>query len=195
MSLYTPRHFEGERAAALRLIDAHPFATLITTLDGAEALVSHLPLLRQGEALHGHMARANPHWRAFAAGRTLAVFHGPHAYVSPRWYEEPAQHVPTWNYASVHVAGRPQTLDDAGAQATLATLTAHFDPAFRATDENVARLLPAIVAFRLPIERLEAKFKMSQNRSAGDRAGVAAALAAQASADARAVAEWMRRHG
>ncbi|WP_028009214.1 FMN-binding negative transcriptional regulator [Solimonas flava] len=195
MSLYTPGHFEGrDRAAALRLIAAHPFATLVTTVAGDEPQITHLPLLQQGDALHGHMARANPHWQAFAHGRTVAIFHGPHAYVSPRWYETPAQHVPTWNYAVVHVAGRPQLVEGMAALDSLRALSAHFDPDFDADPQRVERLAAAIVAFRLPLERLDAKFKMNQNRTAADRAGVIAALAAQPAAADRAVAEWMRTH-
>ena len=195
MSLYTPRHFEGrDRDAALQLIDAQPFATLITAIDGEEPLVSQLPLLRDGETLHGHMARANPHWQAFARGRTVAVFHGPHAYVSPRWYQTPAEHVPTWNYATVHVAGPAQCVADAEARSTLAALTARFDPDFRASEDKVARLLAGIVAFRLPLARLDIKFKMSQNRTPTDRAGVMAALAAHAGEQERAVADWMLTH-
>jgi transcriptional regulator len=195
MTLYTPSSFASrDRTAALQLIADHPFATLITGVDGEESRVTHLPLLREDGALCGHMARANPHWRDFDRGRTVAVFHGPHAYVSPRWYETPAQHVPTWNYAVVHVAGTPVLLDVDDARRAVVELTARFDPDFTADMRKLETLLPAIVAFRMPVARLDAKFKMNQNRSAGDRAGVVAALAASAVAGDRAVADWMRTH-
>ncbi|MGH8444275.1 MAG: FMN-binding negative transcriptional regulator [Solimonas sp.] len=198
MTLYTPQLFEGrDREVARRLIAGHPFATLITSGGGGgdEPQITHLPLLLRGDELHGHMARANPHWQRFAQGHTVAVFHGPHAYVSPRWYETPAIHVPTWNYATVHVAGRPEAAtDDAAARAMLEALTAHFDPDFRATDERVSRLLGGIAAFRMPIARLDAKFKMSQNRTAADRVGVIAALAQSDLPEDRATAQWMRTH-
>lgn len=196
MTLYMPSAFAiRQREAALQLIAAHPFATLITALDGAEPQITHLPLLYRDEALWGHLARANPHAALLARGApSLAVFHGPHAYVSPRGYETPAQHVPTWNYAVVHVAGRPELLDEAAARRLLDETTAHFDPGFVSAEARVAQLLPAIVAFRMPVVRLDAKFKMSQNRSAADRAGVVAMLAASEDGEARAVAAWMRAH-
>lgn len=198
MALYVPTAFASRDAVLARqLIDAHPFATLITTVDGAAPQISHLPMLLDGDgdALLGHLARANPHWQRFEAGHTLAVFHGPHAYISPTAYEKPEAGVPTWNYATVHVEGCPALLDDAAAAALLDRLTARFEPdGHRTATEVVARMLGGIVAFRMPIARLTPKFKMSQNRSAADRAGVMAALEATGRADERAVARWMRTH-
>lgn len=195
MALYTPSPFEvRDRDAARQLIVDHPFATLVTTLADAEPRITHLPLLLRGEELHGHMARANPHWQQFENGHTVAVFHGPHAYVSPRWYGTPEAHVPTWNYATVHVAGRPRLGDVLAARASVVDLTAHFDPSFSATSDRIERLLGGIVAFVMPITRLDAKFKMNQNRSETDRAGVIAALERSEQAQDRAVAEWMRTH-
>src|SRR3546814_2647784 len=122
------------------------------------------------------MARDNPQWRQVAPGHTVAVFHGPHAYISPRGYEAPELHVPTWSYATVHIVGRPQLGDLQAARESVTALTARFDPSFKAADDHVERLLGGIVAFVMPIERLDAKFKMSQNRSAADCAGVIVAL-------------------
>ena len=107
MSIYQPAAFAVPRDAALQLIHDFPFATLVTPGEG-EPHISHLPLLyhshpSQRDLLIGHMARANPHWKSFGGGLTLALFHGPHAYVSPSWYLDPAAAVPTWNYAVVHV--------------------------------------------------------------------------------------------
>jgi transcriptional regulator len=193
MSLYSPAHFaQADRAAAHALIAAHPFATLITAVDGGEPRISHLPLLLEGDALIGHVARANPHWQAFGLGATVAVFHGPHAYVSPRWYTEPARMVPTWNYATVHVGGRPDLLGVEESADSLLKLSRAFDPDWRADAATVDRLLPGIVAFRMPIASCTAKFKMSQNRSADDRRGVIKGLLAAGTADADAVAHWMR---
>lgn len=190
-----PSSFAGhDRAAALQLIAEHPFATLVTSVDGEEPRITHLPLLHEDGMLWGHMARANPHWTCFGRGHTVAAFHGPHAYVSPRWYEAPAGHVPTWNYAVVHVSGQPTLSGADDARRIVNELTAHFDPDFTADTARLETLLPAIVAFRMPVARLDAKFKMSQNRTANDRAGVIAALAASSAADDRAVADWMRVH-
>ncbi len=196
MTLYAPPHFVGtdpERARAL--IDAHPFASLITAADAAEPVVSHLPLLRDGDTgLIGHMARANPHWTRFATGRTLAVFHGPHAYVSPRWYAQPQTTVPTWNYAVVHVQGEMQLLDDAASRSALQVLTQRFDPAFVSDALVVERLQRGIVAFRMAVTRIDAKFKMSQNKGAADRMGVIAGLRESGAEGDIAVADWMQAH-
>src|SRR5215831_13625971 len=117
MSVYIPRPFAlREQQQVARLIAEHPFATLVT-LGEAEPQVSHLPLQfdpasGQHGTLLGHMARANPHWQHFSSGPSLAIFHGPHAYVSPSWYAEPATAVPTWNYCVVHVHGAAEIMDD-----------------------------------------------------------------------------------
>ena len=111
MSLYVPAHFSaGDRAAIARIVHDHPFATLVTPAL-PEPLVTHLPLIHIADCephgtLVGHFARANPHGQAAATGDSIAIFHGPHAYVSPSWYAEPGRAVPTWNYAVVHAHGR-----------------------------------------------------------------------------------------
>ncbi|SEQ50545.1 negative transcriptional regulator, PaiB family [Solimonas aquatica] len=196
MSLYTPESFHSrDRAAAEQLIADYPFATLITSVADQAPCISHLPLLREGELLYGHMARANPHWQQFAAGRTLAVFQGPHAYVSPRWYPVPQKHVPTWNYAVVHVGGQPELLDEEASEAAVMQLSLHFDPQFMAAPARLAQLLPGIVAFRLPMTQLEIKFKMSQNRTPPERAALQAQLLASREPLARATGQWMKDHG
>jgi transcriptional regulator len=202
MALYVPPAFAvSDRAVALRLVDEHPFATLVTPA-AAEPQVTHLPLLRDGDVLLGHVARANPHWRSFRDAESLAIFAGPHAYVSPTWYGAPQAAVPTWNFATVHVHGRIEILDDAGnRQRVLDRLVAHFEGdgerawRFALTGREREAMIGAIVAFRLPIERLSAKFKLSQNRDAADRARVAAALACSDDPQAQATAAWMRRAG
>lgn len=191
MSLYTPRHFLGSDAAAQRLIRENPFATVITSVDGRDPHVTHVPVLLEDGALSFHLARANPHGQAFAQGHTLVVFHGPHAYISPRWYVEPDANVPTWNYATVHVHGRPEILE-AGAPDALLRLTDHFERgAWRPTAEKLAKLAPGVVAFRMRPERLEVKVKMSQNRTRADRAKLVATLRASDRADDRALADWI----
>ncbi len=202
MSLYIPPQFSSEsHDEALALIRAHPFATLITSVAGQEPHLTHLPLLLLEDGqLSGHMARANPHWQAFAAGHTLAVFHGPHAYISPRWYVNPAREVPTWNFATVHVHGQPVLSDDIATKlAVVDATTAAFEPAEnpwqRQLDETrVQALMAAIVAFHIPLTRLEAKFKMNQNKTPQDRAQVIAALKASGQPDALATADWMQAH-
>lgn len=206
MSVYLPPSFAAHDGAAIaQLIRERPFATLVTgTRD--EPQVSHLPLLFEADgtaqgALIGHMARANPHWQQFAEGSTLAIFHGPHAYVSPSWYTKPATMVPTWNYAVVHVRGTMTLIDDAQAKHDMVRqLTGHFEsgrPApwqLQLDGERLAAMLGAIVGFRMTIDRIDAKFKLSQNRVPEDREGVIAGLREEAFGDAIDTAEWMARH-
>ncbi|MEP6996284.1 MAG: FMN-binding negative transcriptional regulator [Betaproteobacteria bacterium] len=205
MSLYRPAAFaSSDQAAIARLFDEHPFATLMTA-GGGEPQVSHLPLLHRREpaphgSLIGHMARANPHWRHFGSGATLAIFHGPHAYVSPSWYAEPAAQVPTWNYAVVHVHGLAEIVADRAATlATLEQMIGRFEggrPAPWRLQLEGARLdamVGAIVAFRIAIERIDAKLKLSQNKDVADRKRVASALRAEFVPDATATAAWMDR--
>lgn len=206
MSLYTPPHFKaGDPAAVARLIEDHPFATLITA-DDPEPAVSHLPLLMEtGSGAHGtllgHFARANPHWRQAQHRESVAIFHGPHAYVSPSWYAEPAKAVPTWNYATVHVLGTLEVIaDPLEARAVLDRLVQRFEAGRDAPwtlalgERERDAMIGAIVAFRMPVRRVDAKFKLSQNRSSADRVRVIEALAAEPWPEAHATADWMRRH-
>src|SRR5688572_2480299 len=114
--MYVPKHFsESDPETLTGIVAAYGFATLVTDVDGAPS-ATHVPLLLEGNCapggrLVGHVARANPHWRSFDGRTALAIFHGPHGYVSPRWYAtSPA--VPTWNYAAVHAYGAPRVIDD-----------------------------------------------------------------------------------
>ena len=205
MSLYRPAAFASDDQAAIaRLFDEHPFATLITPGAG-EPQVSHVPLLHQRGlgphgSLIGHMARANPHWNHFGSGASLAIFHGPHAYVSPSWYAQPATQVPTWNYAVVHVHGRAAIVADRAATlATLQQMIARFEGGraepwrLQLEGAKLDAMVGAIVAFEIGIERIDAKFKLSQNKDAADRRRVASALRSEAYADATATADWMDR--
>jgi len=204
MSLYVPDHFDArDRAAVARLLHDHPFATLVTATRG-EPLVSHVPLLHVADCephgtLVGHFARANPH--AAADGESIAIFHGPHAYVSPSWYEEPAAAVPTWNYAVVHAHGTLELARDAAETRAILDALIHRFESHRAAPWQLgldrARLdamVAAIVGFRIKVRRLDAKFKLSQNRPPADRARVATALTAEGYAEAEATAAWMRAY-
>ena len=202
MTLYVPAsNEERDPDRLVDLIERHPFATLVTPApDGLH--VSHIPLLvrrRAGElALAGHVARANQHWRVLGgAAPSTAIFHGPHAYVSPTWYAS-APAVPTWNYAVVHVTGSVRIEDDAAAvEALVADLTARYETGAGAWSpaslpEDLRRnLLGAIVAFELRADRVEGKLKLGQNRSAEDRRGAIAHLEADGADDAQALARMM----
>jgi len=199
--LYQPPHFAvAERKVALELMRRHPLATLVSA--GDEPVVSHAPLVatQRGDelVLLGHLARPNPQWKQWQdAATVLAIFQGGDAYVSPFWYEA-AQAVPTWNYAVVHAAGRVTLLHDSDAKERVlkALIDAH-DAPYRARWDELdpgwrEQMKGGIVAFEIAVARLDVKFKVSQNRSAADRAGV---LRAMQDGDARAqeLADWMQR--
>jgi transcriptional regulator len=191
--MYLPTHFAETRAEVLQdLIRTHPLATLVHL--GTDGLAAdHIPLMlhqaTDGQiTMRGHVAHANPIWSAADGKAVLAVFQGPHAYISPSWYASKAEHgkvVPTWNYAVVHVHGVLTAIDDfawfhAHASAMTERNEASVGKSWKVTDapddyiRNTAR---AIVGIEIAVERIEGKWKMSQNRSAADRAGVAAGLA------------------
>jgi transcriptional regulator len=203
--IYLPKHFTVTDRAQLRaVIDAHPFATLVSAGDG-EPRFTHLPLvaLESGEALTllGHIARANPHGDGLRDGDpVVAIFHGPNGYVSPRWYTT-REAVPTWNYVVVHAHGRVRRVEDgAGKERILKALIDAHDPAYRTqwdvelTEEFREKMKGAIVGLQISVERLEGKFKLSQNRPAQDRANVLAAMDGGGE-DKRLMAAWMRRLG
>jgi transcriptional regulator len=201
--MFTPAQFETRDLAVMHaLMRRHPFALLVTPHEGA-LHATHLPVVldaargTQG-TLEAHLARANPHAAALAAGaESLVVFSGPEAYVSPRWYADPSANVPTWNYAAVHAHGRPRVIAErARVLAMLDRLTAeheaYVDPPWRIAEGRAyaERIVGGIVAFDLEIERLEGKLKFNQNKSPADRLGVMAALAAAGGHDD--VVETMR---
>ena len=201
--MYSPPYNRVEdRAEQLAFMRAHPFCLLVTGA-GGELAGSHLPCLveARGErlVLGLHMARANPQWQSFFDDEVLVVFWGPHAYVSPRWYER-APAVPTWNYAMVHAYGRPTVLGERNARhASQRRLVEAFDPqwlsAFDALeDDYVDRMLEGIVVFEIEVTRLETRWKLSQNRGRREQELIAAALETSPGADERALAALTRKH-
>ncbi len=187
--MYRPSHFvQADPAALQALMREHPLATLVHA--GAGVLSADLVPLAYDAAtntLRGHVARANPLWRDAAGQPVLALFHGPQAYVSPSWYASKALHhkvVPTWNYAVVQAHGRLEAIDDAGwLRELVGSLTESQEAAqaapWRVEDapaDFVQQMLRAIVGIQIAVDRLEGKWKMSQNRDAADRDGVIAGL-------------------
>ena len=206
--MYLPDPFAvTDKADIDDLLRRVPFGALIT--DGPGGLyASHLPLLHDPAAgvLAGHLARANPHRDMGPNGEALVVFQGPHAYVSPSWYPGKSDHgrvVPTWNYEAVHVYGRLIWHDDRDwLLANVAALTDRFEAGqptpwalADAPADFIERMLNGIVGVELRIVRIEAKRKLSQNRTAEDRQGVVSGLLARAADQDSAVAEAMRREG
>ena len=201
--MYMPPIFtESDRETALGAIRNPGWGYLVGIADGVPTS-AHLPFMVEGpegeEKLAGHMARANPHWQTFEDGmEALVIFPGPHTYVSPNWYAA-EQAVPTWNYVAVHVYGVPRIVDDPDeiyrAQKRPVDFHESGSEAPWSLDDQdsdyVAGMLKAIVNFEIPIARLEAKFKLSQNRTAEDRKGVIAALSSGEREDSRRIAELM----
>lgn len=173
------------------LMREYNFATLVTQHDGAP-FATHLPFMLDAErgphgTLLAHMARANPQWRDFAAGgEALVIFQGPHAYISPSWYEVHPS-VPTWNYAVVHAYGIPRPVEDHDTlyrmlEALVDTHEAGFAQPWRMElpDDYMDKMMRAVVGFEIEITRLEGKLKLSQNRSEHDQRRVAETLGASA---------------
>ena len=204
--MFIPKHFEETDTGVLQdLVAANPFGILIGTRDGAP-FASHIPFMLDRAAgpngtLFGHVAKNNPHGEIFD-GKTpmLAIFEGPHAYVSPRWYA-PGNAVPTWNYAVVHATGGPHEVTDiATVRARQEALIAVFEGAGpdawsmgAQPEKYIEGMLRGVTAFEMPIDRLEGKFKLSQNRPANDRETVADALADSARETDRDLAALMRK--
>jgi len=192
--MYLPRHFEETRLPVLHdLIRAQPLATLVT-LASSGLTANHIPLILDADAgpngtLRGHVARANPLWRDFSAeAGALDVFHGPEAYITPSWYAEKPRSgkvVPTWNYAVVHASGPLVVIDDAAwVRALVERLTRQMETprpqpwsVADAPSEYIDAQVSAIVGLEIPITRICGKWKLSQNRTAEDREGVAHGLA------------------
>jgi transcriptional regulator len=201
--VYVPSHFALTDAETTAVLRTGGLAQLVTPT--ASGLVSTpVPLLfdEPRGALVGHLARNNPQWSVTATGDSLAIFPGAQAYVSPNWYPSKAEHgraVPTWNYEVVHVHGRLVVHDDVDwLRAHVTALTDAHEAAQEhpwqvsdAPGDYVAGQLRAIVGVELQISRVEGKAKLSQNRSAADRAGVIAGLSGSARAGDRAVAAAM----
>ena len=194
--MYIPSSFAEEDVPTLHaFVEAHPLATLVTAVGGSSGMFgTHLPLLLDRSTgpfgrLVGHIARANPHAKQLAGGASdaLVIFTGPDAYITPNWYATKAESgrvVPTWNYVAVHAYGKialrgePEFL-----RPHLEMLVRTHEPSRAgrwevsdAPDEYVAQQLRAIVGLEITIDRLEGKWKMSQNRPAADIDGVMSGL-------------------
>jgi transcriptional regulator len=182
--MYVPEAFAERDVGRVRaLIATHSFGMLIVPRSDAAPEIAHLPFLLDAEpapygTLRAHVARANPIARLLDDELpVVAVFTGPHAYVSPRWYVEPAKNVPTWSFTAVHVHGTARKIVGRdGVLAAVADLSAVNEAsapapwsAAAADSSHIEKLLLGIVAFTIHVDRFEAKFKLSQNRPRQDR--------------------------
>lgn len=206
--MYIPKHNSEHDLTVVRaLVRDYGFGTMIVPRSDGQIEISHLPFLLEasegGDRLRVHVARANRIWRDALAGDRhgdiVIVFHGPHGYVSPTWYERGREDVPTWNYAVVHAhVTTPREMSEAELHRAL-------DDLARANETSAApwrfdelpgamkdRLVPAIVGLELPVARWETKLKLSQNRTPADHARVVAAFEARGFENDRAMVAMMR---
>jgi transcriptional regulator len=203
--VYIPEHFRVEdRATALAFMRANPFAILISaTGDGPFA--THVPVVIHESAgnltIRGHVAKANPHWRYLEAEPTsLMIFHGPHAYISPSNYDS-LENVPTWNYGAVHIYGTAKTFAEPEHLLTILNdLIPTFDTAYEQQWANLSetyrqRMLHHIVGFEIAVTKLEAKFKLSQNRTRKEQQQVIDSLRVASNTTVAGTASLMCEHG
>ena len=201
--MYSPPYNRLEdRLELIEFMRANSFAVLVTGT-GGELQASHLPVQVRldGEqfVLDMHMAKNNPQWQAFFGDEVMVVFAGPHAYVSPRWYQE-QERVPTWNYAAVHAYGVPKVIDDRklkhhNQRGLVEMLDPKWLPKFDALrPEYVESMLAGIVNFEIPVTRLETRWKLSQNRSRHEQELIAAELEKSQDSVERALAALTRKH-
>lgn len=200
--MYIPAAFaEADRTKLHQFIEQHSFGVLVSQVDG-RPFATHLPFLLDRTAgpfgtLVGHMARANPQWGE-AAGRTaLAIFTGPHAYISPTWYEA-ENVVPTWNYSAVHACGPVEIVDRHDALLDIVQKSVQFYErtmprpwSFDSSSSFAKRMLTQIVGFQIQIDKLEGKFKLNQNHPVERRELVLKALRKKGGEDAEAIAAMM----
>lgn len=203
--MYTPSSFEETDLNKLHdFIEQHSFATLVS---GSECDIhaSHLPLLldRDGGShgrLVGHMARANPQWRDAATGSALSIFHGPHAYISPTWYQD-KNVVPTWNYVAVHATGKLKIVDD---RSGISEIVRRYVDVYEAglptpwsidsaDADFIDGLIDSVVGFEITIDRLEGKWKLNQNQDERRRRLAATELRKAVDDNSAAIATMMEK--
>jgi transcriptional regulator len=193
-----------DHADTVSFVQANPFAILVSASDSGP-FATHIPILARNVdnrmVLHGHVAKANPHWSLLHGGQeSLAIFHGPHAYISPSLYES-RESVPTWNYAAVHVYGHARVISEPERLLEEMREIIHaFDPAYfeqwsGLSDKFRDGMLKHIVGFEMAATRIEAKFKISQNRTKADQAAVIGSLNGSTDSAAAGIAKLMRKQG
>jgi transcriptional regulator len=204
--MYIPKSFRNNDIEQLHpFIEQFNFATLIS--EGAEGLqVTHIPLMldrSQGQygTLLGHFAMQNPHVNLLDQNKnSLCIFHGPHAYISPAWYKN-SPSVPTWNYTVVHAHGKLQRISPEQLSEDLTRMVNESEaklkerPNYLIPEDYKAKLLNHIVGFRMEINQIEGKFKLGQNRSVEDQAGILVGLKKENTRDSLALMEFMQSIG
>ena len=204
-TVYIPEHFRNEnRATAVEFMRANPFAILVSNTDEGP-FATHVPVVIRETGsdltIRGHVAKANPHWRYLEAESTcLMIFHGPHAYISPSHYDT-RESVPTWNYGAVHIYGTAKTFAE---PEHLLNMLQDLIPTFDVTYEQQwaslseayrQRMLNHIVGFEIAVTRLEAKFKLSQNRTRKEQQQIIDSLRVASDTGVAGTAGLMCEHG
>jgi transcriptional regulator len=203
--MYIPKHFEEKDLYEIAsLIREFGFSTMISVMDG-EVSITHIPMeLVIGQdgiwRLHGHLARANPQWRNFdQQSNVVAVFMGPHSYVSPSWYDQ--RNVPTWNYQAVHLSGHVSIIEGEALEAMLRRLMQHYESAHASTPdiydeipkEMLEKDLRGVVGIEIVIDKMEAVSKLSQNRNSTSYDSIIENLKQLDAYDAKRIAEEMEK--
>ena len=201
--MYIPKLYrEEDKAKILEFIRQNDFAVLVT-YDGEKPVASHLlmEVIEDGDTvfINGHMSKANPHWKTFERNpEVLVIFHGAHTYISPTWYNH--VNVPTWNYQSVHVYGKPRIITDHNeAYALLKRLVDRYESNGHYKLETlpqdfVEKEIKGIMTFQIEVTRIEANYKLSQNRKDEDHANIITQLEERTDDLSHKVAEAMRQN-
>lgn len=185
--MYVPKHFsQADEIRIKKLVEQNGFATVLSYPPNEKPFINHLPVMFSSlpgdeKVLIGHMARRSPQWQHFKVNpESTLIIHGGHTYITPRWYRS-GRDVPTWNYAVAHLHGKMELVESFDGQMGILRQLSHF---FEKTSANPwdfelpedlvdeTALASAIISFKFHLEKTEAKFKLSQNRSSEDRQGV-----------------------
>ena len=198
--MYTPKYYRLEdEEKVMQVMEENSFATIVSYKDGVPT-ATHIPLLlnKKENFLSGHFARANKQWMDLDGQEVLAIFQGPHSYISPSWYET-KDAVPTWNYVSVHVYGKVEIIEDSKeVKDLLARMVDKYeaeDSSYKLEDVSATYLddlYKGLVCFKLSMDRIEATAKLSQNHSVERQERVIQGLEKVGSEQSKGIARWMK---
>ena len=198
--MYTPKLYrEEDREKILEFLKQNNFPALVT-YDGEMPIATHLPveIIESDDGtltILGHMSRANPQWRSFDEQEVLLIFQGAHTYISPRWYDH--VNVPTWNYMMVHVYGKVRLVEGEELHSLLSRLVKnHEEPTAYSLEalpqDFVQKEMNGVVGFAVDVTRIDAGYKLSQNRNDGDHENIIRELEGRGDENSAAVAKSMR---